>query len=114
MDKCRIVRHGPYTSDLDDDVFSQGATADDAEEPAKVDDTAADVPNAAAKKEEEVQKQIDDLMQSSGDSSLYWYYLKSIGWKYSLIGLSFSVTMEVCVILNSSYTSPILAVESIV
>ena len=32
-----------------------------------------------------------DLLRQSGDTSLYWYYLKSIGWAYGLTGLAIGV-----------------------
>ena len=33
-----------------------------------------------------------DLLRKSGDTSLYWYYLRSIGWRFGLVSLSLSVS----------------------
>ena len=33
-----------------------------------------------------------DLLRKSGDTSLYWYYLRSIGWRFGLFSLSLSLS----------------------
>lgn len=102
MEKCRVARQGAYSSIADEESLQQAKLSADSEPAlaAVVEDAADKETNAAAKKEEEVNQAIDDLMRSQGDSSLYWYYLKSIGWRYGLIGLSLSVSMEVFTILH--------------
>lgn len=111
MDQCRIARQGPYATVADQEPLlaqsrNAGAAGDDkptVEEAAATDSTL----DAAASKEKEIKQQIDDLVQSQGDTSLYWYYFKSIGWKYGLVSLSFATSMEVFVVMGGTF-SPFL------
>lgn len=40
--------------------------------------------------------------------SLYWYYFKSVGWKYGLIMLSFATVSEVFAIMDRMFASKLL------
>ncbi|KAJ6782762.1 hypothetical protein PWT90_06010 [Aphanocladium album] len=97
MDKCRIARQGPYTAVADAASLPQDVSGADTEDgpPIQKASAAEDKTDAAATKEKEINDQIDNLLHSQGDTSLYWYYLKSIGWKYAIIALSSAMGMEV-------------------
>lgn len=42
-------------------------------------------------KPSDVKENEEDLLRRAGDTSLYWYYLKSIGWFYGILGAVFLV-----------------------
>lgn len=42
-------------------------------------------------KPSDVKEKEEDLLRRAGDTSLYWYYLKSIGWFYGILGAIFLV-----------------------
>ncbi|PNY23537.1 ABC transporter [Tolypocladium capitatum] len=52
------------------------------------DKAAAQPANQGPESEQVVNADIEDLMSRSSDSSLYWYYFKSIGWSYGLVALA--------------------------
>jgi ABC-type multidrug transport system ATPase subunit len=87
MDNRRISQQGPpsevqgvVASQEQADVEENDATNEEPEENKSVSDA-----------ESEMDQEMKDLICSTGDRSLYRYYLKSIGWKFSLIGIGFSI-----------------------
>lgn len=101
MEDCRVARQGPYSTMAGDKTLAQANISFGGEEPplpeTHVTDGASD---AMKKKENEIKDQINNLLESQGDTSLYWYYMKSIGWKYTLTALFFATSMELFVIFR--------------
>ncbi|KAM3473898.1 hypothetical protein MY5147_004563 [Beauveria neobassiana] len=101
MEQCRILRQGPYTAAAIQKYPVQGNnTGSSGEQPKQTPAAANSTNDAAVSKEKDIKQQIDDLVQSQGDTSLYWYYFKSVGWKYGLIGLSFAASVEVFLVMG--------------
>lgn len=73
-----LVRQGNLTESAEVKVLDM--TSDDTASKHTL--TSEDGPNVADKNE------MDDLMRRAGDSSLYVYYLKSVGWPLCMLGLS--------------------------
>jgi hypothetical protein len=46
-----------------------------------------------------------DLLRTSGDASLYWYYLKSIGWRFAVIGLGFGALFAFLQVFSRKLTA---------
>ncbi|PMB69814.1 Multidrug resistance-associated protein 1 [Beauveria bassiana] len=101
MEQCRILRQGPYTAAAVQKYPVQGNdTGSSGEQPKQTPAVANSTNDAAVSKEKYIKQQIDDLVQSQGDTSLYWYYFKSVGWKYGLIGLSLATSVEVFLVMG--------------
>ena len=104
MDQCRVLRQGPYATVTGAEGSSLGKNTDSSNESeeqrsASTDDTS----DAAADKKKEVNQEIKDLMQSQGDTSLYWYYFRSVGWKYGVVGLSLAMSTEVFSVMRGMF-----------
>lgn len=107
IDQCGILRQGSYATVTGKESFARRASdaSGPSDEPPEQPQAAANsISDAAASKEKETKQQIDDLVQSQGDTSLYWYYFKSIGWKYGLTGLLLATSTEVFSIMGSMFT----------
>ncbi|KAM3536550.1 hypothetical protein MY4038_000005 [Beauveria bassiana] len=104
MEQCRILRQGPYTAAAIQKYPVQGNdTGSSGEQPKQTPAAANSTNDAAVSKEKDIKQQIDDLVQSQGDTSLYWYYFKSVGWKYGLIGLSLATSVEVFLVMGQNW-----------
>lgn len=96
MDQCRVLRKGPYATVTGAEGSSRENNTDARDESEQQDSASTDdTSDAAADKKKEVNQEIKDLIQSQGDTSLYWYYFRSVGWKYGVIGLSLAMSTEV-------------------
>lgn len=90
MENQRISRQSSPTEvqdiipDFEEQVGEDNGNDSAAAEPEEKTSPAADA-------ESKLEEEMHDLVSSTGDSSLYWYYLKSIGWTYGLLGLFFAV-----------------------
>lgn len=87
MEECKIVYQGsfadfPAAADLPDIFQLKEKDASTESVDSKVQTKRLQDAGAIISEKEKA-----DLLQS-GDSKLYWYYLRSIGWKYALIYLS--------------------------
>lgn len=87
MEGCKVAYQGPFAN------FPAAADLPNTFQLKEKDASAESVDTKAQKKRLQdagaivSEKEKADLLQS-GDSKLYWYYLRSIGWKYALIYLS--------------------------
>lgn len=108
MDQCRVLRQGLH------------AVASGQESPAQRTETSADelapavvksAHAAAASKQNEIEQNIDDLVQSQGDASLYKYYFKSVGWRYSIVALSLAASTQVFAIMRRMYQQQFISMR---
>lgn len=94
LDNGRIAHQGAFNELVDsvatlrrqqskDDISSSESPLDEAEEKLPV-----------VKRQDTEVEETENLAQRMGDSSLYAYYFKSIGWKLGLGALFFSVTEQ--------------------
>lgn len=87
MDNRQISQQGPPSEVL-------GAVPSEEQETIEETDATDEEPQekkSVSDAESEMDQEMKDLVCSTGDTSLYWYYLKSIGWKFSFIGIGFCI-----------------------
>lgn len=101
MDQGCVWRQGPYAAPHSEKSPAQPTATLAAEQSPAV--TTKSAHAVAESKQDEIKQKIDDLVQSHGDTSLYKYYFKSVGWKYSTIALSLAAGIQVLVIMRRMF-----------
>ncbi len=105
MEDQRISHQGTPSEVQDSIPNFDAQSADEDNDGATADEEPQGTKCAAADAESEMDQEIHNLITSTGDTSLYWYYLKSIGWKYGLMGLFFAVSQTFFTVFNRESSS---------
>lgn len=112
MNQCRILRQGPYTVVSGHESPAQRSeTGADHGSPEQAPETVKSAHASAASQQDEIEQKIDDLVQSQGDTSLYKYYFKPVGWKYGIVALSLAASTEVFGIMRRMFQQHFISTQ---
>ncbi|OLN96257.1 Multidrug resistance-associated protein 1-like protein 3 [Colletotrichum chlorophyti] len=92
-DDGEIARQGNFDSVGDNSYLQNLSLQGIQHEQNKSEDIEVSKPQTSATSKPQTQETDTemDLLRKAGDTTLYWYYLKSIGWRYGLAGAVFLV-----------------------